>query len=90
MSSIIWINPLTLKGNGLLIDKLSKMCYNIGLVRREYKMDVKQKIQACLAEIDALLLEAKCDGELVHNLQCFEDLDESLNILQGYVEYYLD
>ena len=49
-------------------------------------MDVKQKIQACLAEIDALLLEAKCDGELVHNLQCFEDLDESLNILQGYVE----
>jgi hypothetical protein len=53
-------------------------------------MDVKQKIQACLAEIDALLLEAKCDGELVHNLQCFEDLDESLNILQGYVEYYLD
>ena len=74
----------------VLVDRLSKMCYNIGLVRREYKMDVKQKIQACLAEIDALMLEAKCDGELVHNLQCFEDLDESLNILQGYVEYYLD
>lgn len=53
-------------------------------------MTVKEQIFAKLAEVEALLLEAECDGEQLAELECFEDVDVALAHLVDKVDYYVD
>lgn len=53
-------------------------------------MTVKEQIFAKLAEVEALLLEAQCDGEQLAELECFEDVDVALAHLVDKVDYYVD
>ena len=53
-------------------------------------MTVKEQIFEKLAEVEALLLEAECDGEQLAELECFEDVDVALANLVNKVDYYVD
>ena len=83
-------DPTTLVEIRVLVDRLVKVCYNWGLVRREYKMDVKQDILKRLAEVYCLVTEGMSDGKPVVDLDCFSDLENAMNTLAQHVEYYLD
>ena len=51
---------------------------------------IKQEIFDKLAEIEALLLEAECEGTQLATLDCFEEVDTALAHLTQTVDYYLD
>jgi hypothetical protein len=51
---------------------------------------VKQQILAKLAEVEALLLEAQCEGKQLAELDCFEEVDTALAHCAQTVDYYVD
>jgi hypothetical protein len=51
---------------------------------------VKLAIFEKLAEVEALLLEAQCDGAQLAELECFEEVDTALAHLTQAVDYYVD
>ena len=51
---------------------------------------MKQEILAKLAEIEAMLLEAQCEGEQLAELECFEEVDTAVAHLQQVIDYYVD
>jgi hypothetical protein len=51
---------------------------------------VKLAIFEKLAEVEALLQDAQCDGLQLAELECFEDVDTALAHLTQTVEYYID
>ena len=51
---------------------------------------MKQAILDKLAEVEAMLLEATCDGEQLAELECFGDMESPLNMLVQAVDYYVD
>ena len=53
-------------------------------------MTVKEQIFAKLAEIEALLLEAQCDGLQLAELECFGEMTGTITRLEDEVEYYVD
>lgn len=50
----------------------------------------KDQIYSKLAEVEALLMEARCDGEQLAELDCYRDIDSTLAQLVSQVEYYID
>jgi hypothetical protein len=50
----------------------------------------KQQILDKLRDVEIMLLEATCDGEQLAELDCFSELDETLNKLVEAVDYYVD
>ena len=50
----------------------------------------KQQIFAKLAEVEALLQKATCDGEQLAELDCFSELETALSTLTEAVDYYVD
>jgi len=53
-------------------------------------MSVKEQILAKLAEVEALLAEAECEGVQFAELECFGEVDTALNNLFEQVAYYID
>jgi len=53
-------------------------------------MTVKAQILGKLAEVEALLLEAECEGEQFASLECFEEVDLAVAHLVEKIDYYLD
>ena len=53
-------------------------------------MTVKEQILAKLAEVEALLLEAECEGEQFAEQECYGEVDTALNNLFEQVAYYVD
>jgi hypothetical protein len=51
---------------------------------------VKLAIFEKLAEVEALLLEASCEGAQLAELDCFEDVDTALAHLTQQIDYYVD
>jgi hypothetical protein len=51
---------------------------------------MKEEILAKLAEVEAMLLEASCDGLQLAELECFEEVDMALAHLVQTVDYYVD
>ena len=51
---------------------------------------VKLAIFEKLAEVEALLQEATCDGTQLAELDCFEEVDTALAHLVQAVDYYAD
>ncbi len=51
---------------------------------------LKQEIFAKLAEVEALLMDAECEGESLAELECWMDVGEAFNKLQDAVQYYVD
>lgn len=51
---------------------------------------VKQQILAKLAEVEALLMDAECEGEALAEQECWMDVGEAFNKLQDAVDYYVD
>ena len=43
-----------------------------------------------LAEVEAMLLEASCDGAQLAELDCFEEVDTAFAHLTQAVDYYVD
>jgi len=43
-----------------------------------------------LAEVEAMLQEATCDGTQLAELDCFEEVDTALAHLTQAVDYYVD
>lgn len=50
----------------------------------------KDQIYSKLAEVEALLMEARCDGEQLAELECFRDISNTFAQLVEQVEYYID
>ena len=53
-------------------------------------MTVKAQILAKLAEVEALLAEAECDGMQLAELECFEEVESAVGALSQVVDYYVD
>ena len=53
-------------------------------------MNVKAEILAKIAEIEALLLEAQCEGLQFAELDCFEEADTAVAHLAQVIDYYVD
>ena len=51
---------------------------------------MKQEILAKLAEVEAMLLEASCEGRQLAEQPCFTKVDGALSTLAAAVEYYVD
>ena len=51
---------------------------------------VKLAIFEKLAEVEALLLEASCEGEQLAELECFEEVDTAVAHLAQVIDYYVD
>ena len=51
---------------------------------------VKLAIFEKLAEVEAMLLEAQCEGAQLAELDCFEDVDTALAHLTQQIDYYVD
>ena len=51
---------------------------------------VKLAILEKLAEVEAMLLEASCDGLQLAELECFEEVDTAVAHLAQVVDYYVD
>jgi hypothetical protein len=51
---------------------------------------VKLAIFEKLAEVEAMLLEAQCEGAQFAQLDCFEDVDTTLAHLTQQIDYYVD
>ena len=43
-----------------------------------------------LAEVEAMLLEAECEGTQLATLDCFEEVDTAFAHLTQQVDYYVD
>jgi hypothetical protein len=43
-----------------------------------------------LAEVEAMLQEASCEGAQLAELECFEDVDTALAHLTQQIDYYVD
>jgi hypothetical protein len=43
-----------------------------------------------LAEVEAMLLEATCEGAQLAELECFEDVDTAFAHLTQQIDYYVD
>jgi hypothetical protein len=43
-----------------------------------------------LAEVEAMLQEASCEGEQLAELECFEEVDTAFAHLTQAVDYYVD
>jgi hypothetical protein len=43
-----------------------------------------------LAEVEAMLQEASCDGAQLAELECFEEVDTAFAHLTQAVDYYVD
>jgi hypothetical protein len=51
---------------------------------------MKQDILAKIAEIEAMLEEATCDGLQLAELDCFDEVSAAVNTLAETVVYYVD
>lgn len=51
---------------------------------------VKLAIFEKLAEVEALLLEAECEGTQLAELDCFEEVDTAVAHLAQVIDYYVD
>jgi hypothetical protein len=51
---------------------------------------IKLAIFEKLAEVEAMLLEASCEGAQLAELDCFEEVDTALAHLTQAVDYYVD
>jgi hypothetical protein len=51
---------------------------------------MKEEILEKLEEIQAMLLEASCDGEQLAELDCFAEVEGALSTLTQAVDYYVD
>ena len=51
---------------------------------------MRDAILAKLAEVEAMLLDATCDGEQLAALDCFSEVDTALSTLVQAVDYYVD
>jgi hypothetical protein len=51
---------------------------------------VKLAIFEKLAEVEALLLEAECDGAQLAQLEGFEEVDTAVAHLTQVIDYYVD
>jgi hypothetical protein len=51
---------------------------------------MRDEILAKLAEVEAMLLEASCDGLQLAEMACFEEVTGALNTLTEAVDYYVD
>jgi hypothetical protein len=51
---------------------------------------IKLAIFEKLAEVEAMLLEASCEGEQLAELACFSEVDGALSTLVQAVDYYVD
>jgi hypothetical protein len=51
---------------------------------------IKLAIFEKLAEVEAMLQEAQCDGAQLAELECFEEVDTALAHLTQAVDYYVD
>ena len=51
---------------------------------------VKQQILAKLAEVEALLLDAECEGKQLAELECWEEVGTAFSTLEQAVDYYVD
>jgi len=51
---------------------------------------MKDAILVKLAEVEAMLLKAKCDGEKLVELECFNELENAMSTLLQTVDYYVD
>jgi hypothetical protein len=59
--------------------------------KKERKMTVKEQLFAKIAEVEALLLQAECDGvKLTQEDNVFGELASTLNRLADEVDYYVD
>jgi len=51
---------------------------------------MKDVIFVKLAEIEAMLLEATCDGEKLVELECVKEVENAFSTLAQTVDYYVD
>ena len=51
---------------------------------------IKLAIFEKLAEVEAMLLEAQCDGLQLAELECFEEVDTAFAHLTQQIDYYVD
>ena len=51
---------------------------------------IKLAIFEKLAEVEALLLEAQCEGTQLAELDCFEEVDTAFAHLTQRIDYYVD
>ena len=51
---------------------------------------IKLAIFEKLAEVEALLLEASCEGAQLAELECFEEVALAISCLTQAVDYYVD
>lgn len=51
---------------------------------------LKQQIFAKLAEVEALLMDAECDGLALTEQECWNEVGEAFNKLGDTVGYYVD
>jgi len=51
---------------------------------------MKDTIIIKLAEIEAMLLEATCDGEKLVELECVKEVENAFNTLVQTIDYYVD
>jgi len=51
---------------------------------------MKDAILVKLAEVEAMLLTATCDGEKLVELECFNEVENAMSTLLQTVDYYVD
>jgi hypothetical protein len=51
---------------------------------------MKDAILAKLAEVEAMLLEASCDGEQIAGTRWGDEIENALSTLVQEVDYYID
>jgi hypothetical protein len=51
---------------------------------------IKLAIFEKLAEVEAMLLEAQCEGAQLAELDCYEDVDTAVGHLLQQIDYYVD
>jgi hypothetical protein len=51
---------------------------------------MKDAILAKLAEVEAMLLTATCDGEKLVELECVKEVENAFSTLAQTVDYYVD
>jgi hypothetical protein len=51
---------------------------------------MRDEILAKLAEVEAMLQEASCDGRQLAELDCFKDVENAMSTLVQTIDYYVD
>ena len=51
---------------------------------------MRDEILVKLAEVEAMLLEASCDGRQLVELDCFKDVENAMSTLVQTIDYYVD